>query len=171
MAITINTTPGGASSNSYASVEQANAYNSGHVSGAAWDDATTDQKNRALVTATRLLDEHVEWKGEVATDEQRLLWPRSGMYSEGGVEIAADELPAKLVEATAELARQLLASDRTADDDVATKGVTRLRAGSVDMSFSGLKTPNVIPDAVYFMVRTWGETRRRSQTSVKLVRS
>lgn len=171
MAIVIDTTVGGENANSYCTKAEADTYHSGHIASSTWDDAETDTKNRALVTATRLLDEHIEWTGEVAATDQKLLWPRDGMYYENGAAIDTDVLPAKLKEATAELARQMIAADRTADDDVSVKGITRISAGAVDLSFSGYKTPNVIPDAVYVMVRTWGTIRRRSSANVRLVRA
>lgn len=171
MAITIVATPGAADANSYATKAEADTYHQAHLSSSTWDDADTDTRNRALVMATRLLDEHLEWTGDVASDDQALLWPRSDMFYASGVEIPSDEIPQKLKEATAELARQLIAADRTADDDVSSKGITRIAAGAVDLSFSGYTKPNVIPDAVYYMVRTWGTIRRRSETNVKLVRA
>ena len=44
----------------------------------AWASATTDQKNRALYTATQRLDRE-RFLGARATDTQALQWPRTGV--------------------------------------------------------------------------------------------
>ena len=81
MAVTIVATAGGASSNSYMTLAQADAYVDAMVLGtdaAKWGSATDDQKNRALATATQRLDRE-RFLGAKATDTQALEWPRTGV--------------------------------------------------------------------------------------------
>lgn len=81
MAITIDATVGGANANSYLTLEAAQAIIDGFVEDAdvsAWASATTDQKNRALFTATQRLDRE-RFLGARATDTQALQWPRTGV--------------------------------------------------------------------------------------------
>jgi hypothetical protein len=81
MAITIDATVGGANANSYLTLEAAQAIIDGFVEDAdvtAWASATTDQKNRALYTATQRLDRE-RFLGARATDTQALQWPRTGV--------------------------------------------------------------------------------------------
>jgi hypothetical protein len=81
MAITIVATIGGASSNSYLTLADAQLIVDGLVEDAdvtAWGSATTDAKNRALYTATQRLDRE-RFLGARATDTQALQWPRSGV--------------------------------------------------------------------------------------------
>jgi len=81
MAIAIDATVGGASANSYLTLADAQAIIDGFVEDAdvtAWASATTDQKNRALFTATQRLDRE-RYLGARATDTQALQWPRTGV--------------------------------------------------------------------------------------------
>jgi hypothetical protein len=171
MAIIIDSTPGSPTANSYASLSEADAYHTAHLYGSVWDAAATDTKNRALVSATRLLDEHIEWDGQVFVQMQALLWPRAGMYYENNWYIPGDVVPQKLKDAVAEFARLLIVADRTAENDIEAQGITHIGAGPVDLTFNGRTKAKVIPDSVYFMVRTWGEARARVPASVRLMRS
>ena len=81
MAITIDATVGGANANSYLTLAAAELIIEGLVQDAdvtAWASATTDQKNRALFTATQRLDRE-RFLGARATDTQALQWPRTGV--------------------------------------------------------------------------------------------
>jgi len=81
MAVTIDATAGDASANSYITLSDAQAIVDGMVEDAdvtAWASATTDQKNRALYTATQRLDRE-RFLGARATDTQALQWPRTGV--------------------------------------------------------------------------------------------
>jgi hypothetical protein len=81
MPISINATVGSASANSYITLADAQAIIDGFVEDddvTAWASATTDQKNRALFTATQRLDRE-RFLGARATDTQALQWPRTGV--------------------------------------------------------------------------------------------
>ena len=81
MAIVIVATPGAADANSYLTLADAQAIIDGLVEDddvTAWASATTDQKNRALYTATQRLDRE-RYLGARATDTQALQWPRTGV--------------------------------------------------------------------------------------------
>ena len=81
MAITIDATVGGASANSYLTLADAQDLIDGMVENddvTAWASATTDQKNRALYSATQRLDRE-RFLGARATDTQDLQWPRTGV--------------------------------------------------------------------------------------------
>jgi hypothetical protein len=81
MAVVITATAGAANENSYLTLAEAQAIIDGFVEDAdvaAWATATTDQKNRALFTATQRLDRE-RFLGARATDTQALQWPRTGV--------------------------------------------------------------------------------------------
>lgn len=81
MAITIDATVGGVNANSYLTLAETDAIVDGLIEDAdvkAWASATTDQKNRALFTATQRLDRE-RYLGARATDVQALQWPRTGV--------------------------------------------------------------------------------------------
>ena len=81
MAITITATAGSATANSYLSLTEAQAIIDGLIEDddvTAWSSATTDQKNRALYTATVRIDRE-RFLGARSTDTQALQWPRTGV--------------------------------------------------------------------------------------------
>ena len=121
MAIVLVATPGAADANSYLTLSDAQAIVDGLVENddvVAWGTATTDQKNRALYTATQRLDRE-RYLGARATDTQALQWPRTGVrkpdtyintYAVGFPfrittdYFADDEIPVQVQEAQATLA-------------------------------------------------------------------
>ena len=69
-------TAGSASANSYLSVASADTIANGMVGTLAWSTATSDDKARALITATNGL-ETLEWIGTRTSATQALSWPRT----------------------------------------------------------------------------------------------
>ena len=81
MAITINATSQSNVANSYITLSDAQDLIDGLVEDedvVAWASATTDQKNRALYTATQRIDRE-RFLGARSTDTQALQWPRDGV--------------------------------------------------------------------------------------------
>lgn len=164
---TIDATPGGASANSYATLAVADQFHLERVPvGSTWADAENKDKSAALIYATRLLDALYEWEGFVVTAEQALLWPRQGMLYRNGYNVPVTVVPVELQRATAEFARQLMVSDRTADNDLATQGIRSLTAGPISLTFDGSARPassTAVPDIVRSMIPTdWGRVRGTS---------
>jgi hypothetical protein len=95
-----------------------------------------------------------------------LQWPRSGMIDlDDTGTVDSDTIPQRLKEITAEYARQLLVSNRTADSDVETQGITSLSAGPISLSFKDSIRAKVVPDAVVQMIPTeWGRVRGNALT-------
>ena len=81
MAISITATVGSATANSYLTLAEAQAIIDGLIEDddvTAWSSATTDQKNRALYTATVRIDRE-RFLGAKVTNTQALQWPRTGV--------------------------------------------------------------------------------------------
>jgi len=81
MAITLHTTIGSNIANSYLTLQEAQDLIDGYVEDddvTAWSSATTDQKNRALVTAAKRINRE-RFLGAKATDTQAMQWPRVGV--------------------------------------------------------------------------------------------
>jgi hypothetical protein len=104
---TLVSTVGGATSNSYVSSAEATTYFDERLYASAWDDAETDDQDRALIMATRRLDAE-EFAGEKATSGQALKWPRIGACDQDGYEYATGVIPDVIKQATCELALALL---------------------------------------------------------------
>ncbi len=165
MAVTLDATVGGANSNSYLTVDEANAYFETRLASSAWEES--DEQAKALMMATRVLDmmaqpykqyiagarpyylTRARWTGAPATTTQKLAWPRTGMFDANGNAIASTVIPQALKDATAELAMQLITADRTLDSEVAVQGITSLKVGSISMTFKDFVEGKVIPDAVW----------------------
>jgi hypothetical protein len=115
MAVTIDATTGGASSNSYATLATAETYMESRLNADLWDAATDDSKNRALVEATREIDV-LTYDGKRATDTQALSWPRYWAVDPddpNGDYYGVTTLPTRVVTATCELAFQFIKAGTT----------------------------------------------------------
>ncbi len=159
MACAITATAGSSTANSYATIAEGDTYHETHLYADDWANADSDTKCRALQTATRLLDNTYEWYGAPTDDAQSLLWPRSGVYGPNGYQEASDEIPTRIMQGTCELARILIAGDRTADSDADMQGLKRVKAGSVEVEFKGDARTKTIPDSVAAFVSFYGQKR------------
>ena len=105
MTATIDATVGGASANSYVTLAAANTYFETVPNSSTWTDKTDDQKNRALISATRWIDT-LSFYGDRCADTQALKWPRNN-YTVDGIDLVCTLIPEGIKTATYELARAL----------------------------------------------------------------
>jgi hypothetical protein len=159
--VTLVATAGAANANSYATVAEATTYHDMHLYGSDWSNSDTGTKTKALQMATRLLDNWFDWAGVTATDAQALLWPRVGAIAKSGYTLDSDAIQVPIRDATSELARQLIAGDRSADNQTEVQGLKSLTAGSVSLTFQSVAS-KPIPDAVMALVGPLGAIRGRS---------
>jgi hypothetical protein len=169
--------------NSYASVADGDTYHEGHLYGDAWNEASADEKARALVMATRTLEATMSFNGSRASSTQSLCWPRIraenqeivdwfawglsyGFWNEDptttgiwGPYWASNVVPPAIRAATIETARELLKSDRTLDDP--TKGIQSVGVGqgAVSVSFNASDRKKIIPDMIRMMLSPYGTFR------------
>lgn len=133
----LNTTPGDASADSYASLTEFNTYAGNRLPALSWFATATDpQKEAALRAACRELDSDFSWTGAAVDNVQALCWPRSGMLNRNGFALSTTAIPVQLKNAQCEFALQLGAGDRLGDNDPLKKGIVGLKAGSVELKFS-----------------------------------
>ena len=111
--------------NSYVDLADADYYFEDRLDSSAWTEASDIQKERALITATSMLDEF-EWIGQVIDPQQPLAFPRTGYYFDRklGMEVALNPTPARLSTATYELAYHLLNNDNINDTTGSVKSIT-----------------------------------------------
>ena len=171
---TLDATPGGANSNSYATLAEAVAYFETRTAVAGWEAA--DDQSVLLMMGTRVLDAMARpkktlvspkgespyfvtrrtWTGAPATTTQKLAWPRTGMLDANGNAIPSNIIPQDLKDALAELAGALGTADTTVDNDVSVQGLTSVRAGSVALTFKDMIERHVLPDFVWdLMPPSW----------------
>ena len=149
----IDPKPSGENANSYISVSDADDYFSNHLYATGWVNASTLQKESALIMSTRILDEKIDWIGNKNTKEQALAWGRSGVMDDG-YDVDATIVPKPIKNATAEFAKNLIADNSTENADG--KGLKKLKVGSVELTFDKSDTADVLPDIVKEMLRGWG---------------
>ena len=112
--------------NSYADVDDGNAYHDGHLYATAWTGASDDQKAVALVMASRLIDAEFQFNGTRTNAVQGMQWPRARCPEPDAIHVPLqvllpipsdfvpfDIVPKAVVQATCEMARELLIADRT----------------------------------------------------------
>jgi len=157
----LDATTGGASADSYISEADADTYHGNNLNVTDWTGAPSSDKEKALKMATRLLDERIDWNGSKYTEAQSLRWPRSNVTDPDGYAVGTDEIPTAVTNATAEFAKFLIAGNRVDDSDG--KGISRVKAGSVEVDFDKTDTADVLPEIVYEMLRGWGTIHTRSK--------
>ena len=130
MAATITATLSSASANSYVTLAEANTYFETVPDSSTWTNKTDDQKNRALIAATRWIDTFVFY-GDRCDNGQALKFPRNN-YKVDDVELACTTIPNDIKYAQYELARAL------ANDTGAITGTT-----GTDGNFSEVKLGDI----------------------------
>lgn len=168
MSVTLDATVGGASSNTYVTQAEADAYFAARLPlPTPWGNAA--DPTAAIAMAARVLDSYGQlrrvvsadklyyvtsraWSGAPATTTQRLAWPRTGMFDQNGNAILSNVIPQALKDAQAELAGQLIITDTTLDNAVAVQGITSVKAGSVAVDFKDIIERHIMPDAVLLLM-------------------
>lgn len=105
MAAVINATLSSATANSYVTLAEADSYFETVPDATTWDNKTTDQKNRSLISATRWIDS-LNFYGDRCNADQALKWPRTN-YDVDNITLECDLIPLQIKYATYELARAL----------------------------------------------------------------
>jgi len=190
---------GKADANSYASVADADAFHEGHLYATAWMAATAEKKAAGLVMATRLIDSEYQFNGTRALAGQALQWPRSDcrepdgntavfvtgqqmipqVVIPGGNDqivvlkntwtVPADLVPKAVVEATCELARELLIADRTASPPG--EGLKYFNEAGTQTGYDKADRRPAIPALVQALLAKYGSLINSKSGAVQLVRA
>ena len=168
MSVTIIATVGATNSNSYCTLTEADTYHEERLHVDDWDNAGSNEKNSALVWATRILDEQVDWDGYKRSDAQALRWPRSYVYDTDGYPIDSSTIPQWLKNATAELARNLITGDRTLDTNYDTKGFKSIQIGDLKMVMDTYTGKAVIPKSVWSIIKPYCKKIGKQKTLVRM---
>jgi len=150
LTVTVEDGTGLAAANSYISRANADSYFERHLHKGTWTGSTQTTKNAGVVMATRLIDDYFAFVGTKVGTTQALEFPRFGVEDRSGNTLTATTLPNELVEATAELAQFLIASDRAADPEGI--GFEKLKVGNLELVPDRNNTVQVIPNIVTMML-------------------
>lgn len=173
---------GKSDANTYALTADGDAYHEAHLYASTWTGATTPNKEKALVMATRLIDAYFQFNGFKRLSTQALQWPRRecrdpdieagvipGLFLSRGPFLDETKVPPVVVNATAEVARELLKADRT--DDPEGEGIAQLNViGAVGLTFDKRDRQPVIPYVAQTMLAKFGAFIGPSDGMVRLVR-
>lgn len=118
--------------NIYGSYDEALAYLAAHANSTNWDSAETEDRNKSLVSATRMLD-RANWQGQKTSSSQALEFPRTGLTDKDGNAVASDAVPTLVEEACYELALQILGDAEIQDSASSGDNIKKLKAGSVSI--------------------------------------
>jgi len=93
-------------SNSYASIANADEYNDTYLSNSTWTGLSDANKELYLMRATQWLDKRYNkrWYGERANEDQALDWPRASITDTDGYNIDSDEIPQCIIDSCCEAA-------------------------------------------------------------------
>jgi hypothetical protein len=185
MPLVLDATVGGPTANSYLTVAAATTVLDGRLNSEPWDTPTivdevtsVEQARRrlaALVSATRLLDEAVDWYGMPTSPAQALAWPQTGQVDQYGQPMPSDSIPDVIQQATAFTALALLRDSSEAAGTAGLSGVASVRTGDgtqiVYRSQAAPPVPplTVLPVEVRRMLTPYGTVS--GSINVPLVRS
>jgi len=135
VAATITATLSSASANSYVTLAEANSYFETVPDSSTWTNKTDDQKNRALIAATRWIDSFVFF-GDRCDQNQALKFPRNN-YQVDDVELACTTIPNNIKYAQYELARALANDTDAMTGNVGTNGnIAEAKLGDLEVKYN-----------------------------------
>ena len=168
--------------NSYAEVADCDAYHDGHLYASTWTAATADKKAAALVMATRLIDSQYQFNGCKVYDGQALQWPRIscpdpdvnvveviGLLWRPDNCVPSNVVPKAVIDATCEMARELLAVDRTAAP--AGEGLKYYNEGTTQTGYDKTDRRPIISPVAQTMLAKYGVLISAKSGTVRLVRA
>lgn len=164
---TVIATVGAPDANSYVTVAEADAYFGEMFGYAQWAAASLGDREACVISASRSLDNFMEWSGRRATEVQSMDWPRVGGTDRYGDIIPSDILPEALIRATFETAFVIL-----------TKGglefgggrYDKVKVAVVDVTFSKSQSFRGIPEYIEKLLIGLGETTLQRDGDVETVR-
>jgi hypothetical protein len=152
----IDATLGGTSANSYVTLAAANTYFETVPDSSTWVSKTDDQKNRALISATRWIDA-LSFYGDRCTETQALKWPRDN-YKVDGIELACTLIPEGIKTATYELARAFANDTSAITSTSGTTGIAdEVELGDLKVKYSKTSQTSGVINNV-FDVYPWLQT-------------
>jgi hypothetical protein len=156
VAATIDATLGGASANSYVTLADANTYFETVPDSSDWTAKTDDQKNRALISATRWIDA-LSFYGDRCSETQALKWPRKN-YKVDGITLACTLIPVGIEVATYELARAFANDTDSITGSTGTTGLyDQVELGELKVKYKDSSTtPGMVNNV--FDVYPWLQT-------------
>lgn len=145
--------------NSYISAANSDTYFSVSLRAETWDGYDTELKEKALITATRMMDRQT-WQGAKTSSGQALEWPRSGVYDKYGNSVDSASVPVAITNATCELAFSLLSDPAVETNSNTSKNIKSVKAGPTGVSYfrptRGGRFPTIIQELIGQYLGSYG---------------
>jgi hypothetical protein len=157
--------------NAYASAADADAYHDGRLYVTTWTAAPLASKEKALVFATTLIDSQFQFGGTRANSGQALQWPRLNCPDRDAQDgfVESNRVPTAVVQATCEMARELLVTDRTAAHPG--EGVASTWTDTSGTTYNKRDTRPVISHVAQAMLMKYGALIKTRSGMVRLQRA
>ena len=146
---------GASNANSYVLVAQADSYFSDSFGRSMWANATQENREAAVITASRSLDMYITWEGQPATTSQSMEWPRNATYDKTGRSYLNTIIPGPVKFATFELAYYILENNGLSFEQQA---VDRVKVGPIDIEFTPRSVDAGIPSFVENLISHIGRS-------------
>lgn len=154
--------------NTYVTRTDANAFHDDDVNGASWQFVGDDAKDRALLTATRLIEQR-RFLGDKTSSGQALSFPRTGLTDLDGNAVASDSVPQRVKDAQALLARLLAATPTLSEKKGTSSNQKRVKAGSVEVEYFRPETGQRFPPSVMELLGPFLASGRTAAVATGLV--
>lgn len=160
----LDATVGGTSANSYLTRAAADSYFADRLYSSNWTGASDADKDLALVTATRRIDQE-NFRGAKVTTTQALKWPRYDTYDADGITYASAAIPQPVKDAACEMALELLGSNTLAQSKLV--NFAHIKIGSLDITPQQPQKSGSLPAQV---VRLLGHLLLSAPGTIRMVR-
>jgi len=151
----LDTTIGGTTSNSYATLAEAETYLGARQVNDAWNGLPDIDKQGLLILATKQLD-LLSFYGLATSQFQALSWPRFGMVTKEGYIIQFDQIPRQLKEAQAELAFALAIGTFSLDPQTDINTLKAVTVGDLSVTYRDAPiTIAYLPKIVTQLLQPW----------------
>ncbi len=171
----IDATVGGTDSNSYATQVEIQQQMDDRLYSDAWDGATDEEQKQSMIMCALLLDDLVNWYGEIASDTQALRWPRSGVSDCDGRSIDDDVIPDAVKQAQGELSLYMLQGDKLKIPVLLEKGIKSAKVGPLAVTIENLAVADMLNQTTIAALGCLGQVKGNATTGgvgqVELVRS
>lgn len=130
---------------------------------------TANEKEKALMWGTLILDEMMDWNGYIATTTQRLRWPRSGVVDADGRNYSYTAIPELLEVGLSEFGLVLLERNKFQLPGILGQGVKSIKIGPLAAEIDSAQLEAVIPDNILALLSPLGHLEPQAQVGTQLV--
>ena len=153
---------------SLTTVTKTDAWVARHPHDTTWAELDSEQKQQCVDLAIVLVSTGFYWRGTPVTNG--CAWPRSGLTDDKGQVLDSGTIPQQITDATSEMARQLAATDYSADSTLEALSI----ASAGDTSFSNPRVRHIVDLTAMLVPDHWHNGLRlpnRGATVIQLERT